>query len=336
MSQDQGESQSSPSIENRLIDALSLESEQEQPQEAIPEEAAQDDAEVIEEQVEVDGETEDGEESDPEGDEELDDQEVEAKAEAEQEEVDPSAVVFTLEEGGYSTDVTAEEAKLGYMRQKDYTQKTQQLGQQRQETQESQNQYGAALSILAQEANAEAQRFSNVNWEHLAMNDQEAYRQTKGAYNQAMQKQQVYQARTSELMEAVKKSDQAQSQAMAQDSITKLKGRIPNWNNQLYSDVRDYAVNNCSMSKEEVDNLADWRYIEPIYKAMQFDRGKQVATQKKAKPSASQHFKRSANTAKSSAATQKQKQAQNRLSKGKSKNERMGGAIDLLAERFGG
>lgn len=336
---DQGQGQSSESIEQRLVSALKLESDQEQPEEALPEGAEQEEAaDVIEgEQAEAEEETTEAEETE-EADDGQSEEEAEEVAEAEEEAegIAPDAVVFELTEDGESIPVTAEEARLGYMRTQDYTKKTQQVAAARDEAQQAQRSYGAALSVLAQEANAELQQFSTVNWEHLAMNDPDQYKQAKNAYNQAAMKKQQFDSRTKELMEAVRREEAQQSKHLAQQSLSILKTTVPNWNNQLYADVRDYAVNNLQMSKEEVDNIADWRQILPIYKSMQLDSGQQIATKKKAKPSASKHFKRNVSGGKSQAAMQKNKQAQTRLHKGKTKNERMGGAIDLLAEKFGG
>ena len=65
-----------------------------------------------------------------------------------------------------------------------------------------------------------------------------------------------------------------------------LKTNIPNWNNDLYYKIGEYAHKDLGVSSEEFNQVSDHRLITALWKAMQFDQAKQVAAKKKVKPSA--------------------------------------------------
>lgn len=66
----------------------------------------------------------------------------------------------------------------------------------------------------------------------------------------------------------------------AKECVKVLQEDIPNWNNQLYQDIRTYAVSQ-GLDEAEVNNYVDPAVIKILNKARLYDAGKKVATVKK-------------------------------------------------------
>ena len=59
-----------------------------------------------------------------------------------------------------------------------------------------------------------------------------------------------------------------------------LEADIPEWNNQLYDDIRSYAIG-IGLPEEQVNNYVDPTVIKVLNKARLYDQAKQVTTTKK-------------------------------------------------------
>ena len=59
-----------------------------------------------------------------------------------------------------------------------------------------------------------------------------------------------------------------------------LEQDIPEWNNQLYDDIRSYAIG-IGLPEEQVNNYVDPTVIKVLNKARLFDQAKKVTTTKK-------------------------------------------------------
>ena len=78
----------------------------------------------------------------------------------------------------------------------------------------------------------------------------------------------------------VQGQQQAQLQQAAQECVKVLQDDIPGWNNQLYNDIRTYAINQ-GLEENEVNNYVDPAVLKILNKARLYDAGKKVATVKK-------------------------------------------------------
>ena len=122
-------------------------------------------------------ESEEAEESEAEEEvlEATEDQGEEIEEEVEEEEVQTEApATYSVKVDGEEMEVDLDELRNGYQRQADYTRKSQSLAEQRktyeanvQAVQAERQQYSQALEILAQNQNAELNRFQNVDWAAL-------------------------------------------------------------------------------------------------------------------------------------------------------------------------
>lgn len=68
----------------------------------------------------------------------------------------------------------------------------------------------------------------------------------------------------------------------AQECIKTLSQDIPEWSNEMYNDIRAFAVQN-GLPSDQVDKIVDPNVIKIINKARMFDQTKVVAAKKKAK-----------------------------------------------------
>ena len=68
----------------------------------------------------------------------------------------------------------------------------------------------------------------------------------------------------------------------AKECLQVLQREVPDWNNGLYNDIRQYAISQ-GLPEESVNQYADPNVIMLLNKARMFDQTKKVATVKKAK-----------------------------------------------------
>lgn len=267
----------SPEVDNsdiisRLTAVLESDDQTEEPsnEEEVAEEATD---EVIEEDQET------------EPDEELTEEVEEDPTEEDSEEGEEQPELIT--EGMIEVDgetLSVEEIKLGYLRQGDYTKKTQAVAEQRKAAEEQTKSYESTLSALLTAAGADLSRFDNVNWEQAAVENPDQYKQAKAMYEQTQQTFNFIKSQADEHQQRVQDQQQAMVKEKATESLTVLKSTIPNWNNDLYYSIGEYAKDALGVSSEEFNGITDHRSITAMYKAMQFDRAK-TETQKKVKAS---------------------------------------------------
>ena len=263
-------SQDSP--EQDPIDRLTtlLESELDEPEVEDRSDQEADEADIVEAEFE---------ESPEEQSEEAEEVDEDPTDEAETEE--PEELTFEVD----GESLTAEELKLGYLRQSDYTKKTQAVAEQRKAFEAQSAETEATMNALMSAAGADLSRFQSVNWEQAAIDNPEQYKQAKAAYEQAQSTYNLIKAQADQFQTQQQQQAEAAQKESAKESLTVLKTNIPNWNNDLYYKIGEYAQG-LGVSGEEFNKVSDHRLITALWKAMQFDQAKQVAAKKKVKPSA--------------------------------------------------
>lgn len=257
-------------INARLVALLESDDQTEQPE--TEQEVEQSTDEVIEEAQEVEEEAEESEE-------------VEDPTEETEEESEDEPDVIT--EGMIEVDgekLSVEEIKLGYMRQADYTKKTQAVAEQRKAAEEQTQSYESTLSALLTAAGADLSRFDNVNWEQAAVENPDQYKQAKAMYEQTRQTYDFIKSQADEHTQRSQEQQQAAMKERAKESLTVLKSTIPNWSNDVYYKIGEYAQKSLGVTQEEFNGITDHRSITAMYKAMQFDQAK-TETKKKVKSS---------------------------------------------------
>ena len=259
-------------IISRLTAVLESEDQTEEPsnEEEVAEEATD---EVIEEDQGLEQEDELSEEV----------EEDPTDEDAEESEKEPELIT----EGMIEVDgeaLSVEEIKLGYLRQGDYTKKTQAVAEQRKAAEEQSKSYESTLSALLTASGADLSRFDNVNWEQAAVENPDQYKQAKAMYEQTQQTYNFIKSQANDHQKRVQDQQQTLVKEKAAESLTVLKSTIPNWNNDVYYSIGEYAKSALGVSSEEFNGITDHRSITAMYKAMQFDQAKSE-TQKKVKAS---------------------------------------------------
>lgn len=260
-------------VHARLKALLESDDQTEQPEDEQEVDETEATDEVIEEAQEVQEETEESEDVEDDTTEETEDE--------------PEDAPEIITEGMIEVDgekVSVDEIKLGYMRQADYTKKTQAVAEQRKAAEEQSQSYESTLSALLTAAGADLSRFDNVNWEQAAVENPDQYKQAKAMYEQTQQTYNFIKSQADEHMQRVQDQQQAAMKDRAQESLTVLKSTIPNWSNDVYYKIGEYAQKSLGVTQEEFNGITDHRSITAMYKAMQFDQAK-TETKKKVKSS---------------------------------------------------
>ena len=292
-----------------------LESDQDTPKKPNEEQDVVDEItdEVIEESQEVEEELEESEE-------------VEDPTEESEDESESAPEYIT--EGNIEIDgesVSIEEIKLGYLRQSDYTKKTQAVSEQRKAAEEQTANYESTLSALLTAAGADLTRFDNVDWEQAAVQNPDQYKQAKAVFEQTQQTYNFIKSQADEHQKRSQEQQQAMSRENAKESLTVLKSTIPNWNNDLYYAIGEYAVDSLGVTREEFNDVHDHRMITALYKAMHFDQAK-AKTQKKVQASAKKTLSGNKGEPADLGSKEKQRKARDRLKK----SGRMEDAVQAL------
>ena len=274
---DQTATESAPDStqEFSVEDALEL-MERSDNTESQDDQPVQDDIEAEDATEATDAEEEDTEETEGLTEEESD------EAEESEEESEPEIEYVT--EGYVDIDgeaVDIQELKQGHLRQSDYTRKTQALADKRKEAEDTQLQYETQLNALSAVTVGDLRNYENVDWELLKA-------QNPGQYKTALAEYQGIKDRANWLNNQIETLNQQQTQqqeaehkAKADEAIQTLKATIPNWSNELYTEIGKYAVSQ-GISQEDYDQIVDARLISVLHKGMLYD-GAKVVTQKKIK-----------------------------------------------------
>jgi hypothetical protein len=302
----------------RLTAALAPEEEQPETQQELSDQETDEVDDVVEA-------VEDGELDDAVEDEEVEEVE-EDQAETEEEETEETEETEqTFEVDGQK--VGLEELKLGYLRQADYTKKTQAIAEQRKTFEENEKVYTSSLQALLTAAGADLGRFENVNWEQAAVENPDQYKQAKALYEQTRQTYDFIRQQADSHRQRIEEQTQAIIKQRASESLSILKSSIPNWSNDLYYKIGEYAKDSLGVTADEFRNISDHRSITAMWKAMQFDQARQVSSSKAKKAVKASPTK----TLSGSATVSKKAQNQETYRKSRDRLKKTGSMDDAVA-----
>ncbi len=273
--------------------------------------------EDTEETVEEEDESQDSEEEQPEDEEE-------SEAEDQDEEGQEEEYLFKIEDDdGEFIVKDAEEAKKGYLRQKQFTKVTQEIANERQELQkekssllESKAQYVQTIAEYKAAASDKLGKFVGVDWTALQKDDpiefdelKSEFEAAKLAYEQSnLEEQKASAELTAETMEL--------AQQVRKDELAKLTAVLPEVAEEgstLLADIKAFALENYGFSDVDVDSIYDHRQIRVLADALELKRMKEKVQVGKAK---SKSIKKSIKPkSAASQAAQKTKQAKAKQAK---------------------
>ncbi len=207
---------------------------------------------------------------------------------------DDDVVMFTTADG---TDVTLDELKSGYLRQSDYTKKTQEVAQERQQLGENYKAYEQHQDVLAKHlelalnvVEPQLAQFSTLDWDSLASQDPYEYAEKRALYDQAQARYgQLMQAAETTVAQGTQRKQHAEQQRLAQERQS-LQMALPDMadptkGRKLANAIKEYSLS-MGLSETEASGIVDHRMIVVLNKARLYDElssTKLTAAQKKLK-----------------------------------------------------
>lgn len=149
---------------------------------------------------------------------------------------DPLALLFdsdTSYDLGDGEIVTGDELKNRFMRQSDYTKKTQELATER-TTLETERQGYADNLMFFDAANQQAlSEYQNVNWAALQMHNPAQYQELLGGYQQLQMRQQQIDTAKNQFLEGMKARNAAGLETQRAKAIDDIRGEVPDIDTML-------------------------------------------------------------------------------------------------------
>lgn len=210
---------------------------------------------------------------------------------AESAELDLSSLTLTVGD----EELSVEDLRNGYLRQSDYTKKTQQVSEQRKEVEGLRDQYAHALEWMGRQWTGQLDRFNGVNWQQLQTQNPAEYQRLAGEYTQVKQSVDAVQAAQNQFLEQVQTQQKAQMEKQAKETLTNLKSLHPEWSNDTYREIQELVVNDYGANPAEIQSETRQWVMELALDAMKYRKARQQGTLKRAEPPKSKPQARSGN-----------------------------------------
>ena len=289
------------------------------------------DLEEEEEEEEDDdpGEDEDDDDDDDDDSDDTDDDDPgEDEAEDEEEPVvaeDDYVVTITVD--GQETKMKVGDLRRLAGQEKALTQRSQNLAEQRRLVETQGMLMAKMLEDRYNAAHAEAQKYAKVDlWDAHNRLDEDDFKALKDAKEAAESNLQAIEQEGRAFIQTAQNTRSEMLRAQAQEALRTLQRDIPEWNDTLYADLRNYAVK-MGMDTTIVNELVDPAAFKIIYRAMQADR-----TAEKAKTVKKRVAKTPARVVKKAKATSDNKTSKLRAARKKAIEG--GGSVDDVTELF--
>jgi hypothetical protein len=244
--------------------------------------------EVTEDELD-DEEDDEGEDNldDPETDELDDDDETDEDEDDEEDDDEPLAAsddqVVDISVNGESKKVSVKDLKRLYGQEASLTKKSQDLANQRKQSEEQLAQTHMSYQKLMERAEARYKPYADIDMLVASREmDAETFSQLRQDAKQAEDDLKFLQEESGQLVSQAQQNHQQATKEAAADCVKVLQEQLPDWGNELYADIRDYAVRS-GLPKDQVDQYTDPQVIMLINKARLYDQSKQSAKSKKAK-----------------------------------------------------
>jgi len=172
----------------------------------------------------------------------------------------------------------AEEARQSMER--DYRRKTHKIAEASRELEDGVAEAVQTVQYLAGRAQERMAKYQGIDWADIQARDpaqfqsaQRAYAQDLQAARQAEQEHQTVLQRAREMREQAREREAALSKEV-------LPAVIPEWGQDHYVRLRDYAAEQLDMTPAEVDAVTDWRMMRMIHRLWEVDNAGQRVTRR--------------------------------------------------------
>jgi len=284
-------------------------------------EAPEQEEEILDE-VEMDDDEDD---IDPEDEEEAEDAE-----EDEVIELNDDTLIDILVDGE-TQQASIKDLKRLYGQEASLTRKSQETAKQRKEAEEQLGKTSAIFQKMLEKAEARWKPYEEVDMLVASRTmDTDDFAQLRREAQEAHDDLKFFQEEADGFFKEIQEQQQLQLQEAAREAVKVLEADIPDWNTDLYNDIRSYAVAQ-GLPEEQVNQYVDPNVIKILNKARLFDQAKQVTTTKK-KRTAKKVLK--SNKAPQNDAARKAKRLADAKAKLRSRGNDIDDVAELLMERW--
>lgn len=221
-------------------------------------------------------------EDDPEEDEEPEDEDNETEDEAE----DDVAVIDDDAEVEYLVDGETRRASIKSLKrlagqEASLTRKSQEVATKRKEADDAITKSQVVFDKLLKQARERAKPYQDVDMLVASKSmSTEDFAQLRKEAQEAFQDLQFLEEEADLYFNDLHTQQQAAMQEAAKECVKVLRDEIPEWSNQMYNDIRSYAISE-GLPEDQVNQYVDPVVIQILNKARLYDQGKKVATVKK-------------------------------------------------------
>jgi hypothetical protein len=236
------------------------------------------------EEDETDLAEEDTEENleDPDEEETAEDEAEEASEEEEFEELTDETLV-EIPVNGEIKQASIKELKRLYGQEASLTRKSQETAAKRKEAEDIIQKTSMSYQKLIERAEARFKPYSEVDMLVASRQmDADGFAQLRKEAQDAESDLKFLKEESDAFFKQAQADYSKQHQAAAQECVRVLQDNLPDWGNDLYNDIRSYAVS-VGLPQDQVDQYVDPNVIMILNKARLYDMGKAAADQKKSK-----------------------------------------------------
>jgi len=252
----------------------------------LSEPETEDEPEIEEEETNNDPQ-EETEEDEVDEDEETDPEETETEDEDEDDDVEDENPVLSddaqveIQVDGETVKASVKDLKRLYGQEAALTRKSQEVSQQRKQAEDSLSKSSVVLQKMLEKAQAKFKPYQEVDMLVASKTmSTEDFAQLRKEYKAVEEEYKFLSEEADVYYKDLQNQQQAQLQSAASECVKVLQEEVPNWSNQLYNDIRGYAIS-IGLPENEVNRYVDPKVIQLINKARLYDQGKKVATTKK-------------------------------------------------------
>jgi len=181
----------------------------------------------------------------------------------------------------------------GGLRQKDYTQKTQKLAEERKSLAAERNswaenhsaltlqqqQNAAAMGVIIRLAKGELDEFERLDWRRLQTENPAEYQTQMQRFNRKRADFEQLSGHIQQEVDRQQKEYDTRLEMLRDQSLRKLPIIFGEWNDSIYGELRKYAVDDIGFPAREFEEQVSDRFMEVLDKARKYDAGEAKAKQ---------------------------------------------------------
>lgn len=254
-------------------------------EEQVSEDEEEDAPLITDEETDGDLEYEEAEDSEEDEEEELEDQDTEEEADEEEDTeeevvIDDDAEVEILIDGEVRL-ASVKDLKRLYGQEQSLTRKSQEVAQQRKEANDVIQKSNVIFDKLIEKAQERYKPYQDVDMLMASKSmTTEDFALLRKEAQDAQDNLKFLTEEADAFYQDIQAQQQKQLQEAAKQCVEVLQEQIPEWSNELYNDIRTYAVSQ-GLQEDAVNTYVDPAVIQILHKARLYDQGKKVATVKK-------------------------------------------------------